>query len=324
MRTVSLMCAGATQPSTISVVIPAKNRAELLSQTLRSIHEQTVPPDTVLVADDGSTDATADVARRAGAVWIPNPRGDWGPARARNAALERVDTELVAFVDSDDLLLPRALEELRDRLEEEPAAPFAYGKALSARRTAFGWEVESLIGAEAAELEHPVRALFIRNSVPSSGALARTDVVRAVGGYDEHLTWSEDHHLWIRLALRGAPVYADELVCIHRRHGSNRHIPHTAHADAETIVDLAKRDAELAACLPERLGVELCEVALSTLKERPLNGPRIVLRLLRGRRGKAGIVLHSFRHWRARRRLRRAGRRLWDGSADVSSWLATY
>jgi glycosyltransferase involved in cell wall biosynthesis len=46
------------QPMTgdISVVIPTKNRAELLTQTLRSVGEQTLRPATVIVADDGSTD----------------------------------------------------------------------------------------------------------------------------------------------------------------------------------------------------------------------------------------------------------------------------
>src|SRR5204862_3242741 len=93
----------------ISVVIPTKNRAELLEQTLRSVAAQSLRPSQIVVADDGSVDATAEVVARYGATHVCNARGDWGAGAGRNAASERVRTEYVSFVDSDDLLLPERL-----------------------------------------------------------------------------------------------------------------------------------------------------------------------------------------------------------------------
>jgi hypothetical protein len=90
----------------VTVVIPAWNRASLLEQTLRSVDQQTHPSFEVIVADDGSTDETAGVVPVHGATRLHNASGDWGAAGARNAGLRVARGDLVAFVDSDDLLLP--------------------------------------------------------------------------------------------------------------------------------------------------------------------------------------------------------------------------
>jgi GT2 family glycosyltransferase len=316
--------ANAGAGGTVTVVIPTKDRAELLAKTLRSVREQTRPPDRVIVADDGSTDDTEAVVREAGGELVRNARGDWGAGAARNAALAEVASDFVAFVDSDDLLFPRALEALSGALSAVPAAPFAYGRALIARRDSTGWVAEGVIEPDAEDLGDPLCALFSRNSVPSSGALVRTGAMRAVGGFDESLTWAEDHHLWVRLALGGAPSYTPELICVHRRHTGNRHTPRVAHRDADAILELADRHPDLARCMPGRLGVELCEVTISTLRERPRELPGTVRRLLAGRKGLRAVLGRSARHWRARRRWAARGVRLWQEDSDIRGWLARY
>ncbi len=179
----------------VSVVIPTKNRAPLLVETLRSLREQTVPPARIVVADDGSTDETADVVQAFDVVYLREPEGGWGVSGGRNAGLAAVETDYVAFIDSDDLLHPRAHEQLSSALDRQPEAPFAYGRALSAHRNGDGWRPESLITTHAAELEEPLCSLFARNSVHLSGAVARVAAVRAVGGYVPGIPFSEDHHL---------------------------------------------------------------------------------------------------------------------------------
>jgi glycosyltransferase involved in cell wall biosynthesis len=308
----------------VTVVIPTKDRGDLLAQTLRSVHEQTEPPARVIVADDGSTDDTPAVVEQADAERLYNPQGDWGAGRARNAALAAVRNELVAFVDSDDLLLPGALEALTKALAAAPSAPFAYGRAITARRDDGGWTGDALIGPDPDELHDPLCSLFARNSVPSSGVLARASALREVGGYDESVTWAEDHHLWVRLALLGDPAYTPALVCVHRRHGGNRHTPRVAHRDADAILGLAEKDPRLAACMPQRIGVELCEVGISTLKERPAELPRTVRRLVAGRTGVRAALRRGAIHWRARRRWARAGSRMWREDDELRAWLASY
>jgi hypothetical protein len=310
--------------SRVTVVIPTKDRADLLRQTLRSVHEQSAPPAEVVVADDGSTDDTAEVLAAAGATRVYNPAGDWGASAARNAGLARVSTDFVAFLDSDDLLLPGALAALERGLLAAPAAPFAYGQGLAARRRREDWEPEGLIRAERGEIEWPLCGIFARNCVPSAGALVRVPAVREIGGYAEDVVWTEDHHLWVRLARLGPPAHVDELVCVHRRHSGNRHTPALATADSAAIIALAGQDPRLQACLGDRLGVELCEVCISLLKHRPWRAPFEARRILKGRENKRGIVRRATAHWRDRRRWAHDGRGLWRHQAGLREWLSTY
>lgn len=124
----------------ITVVIPTRNRALLLDQTLRSIDRQTSPVEQVIVADDGSTDETPTVVRDHGATHLRNAAGGWGVAGARNAGLRAASGDLVAFVDSDHLLLPTGLKRLACVFDRAPNAPFAHGWGLSVVRLPCGWQ----------------------------------------------------------------------------------------------------------------------------------------------------------------------------------------
>lgn len=309
----------------VSVVIPTHNRAALLRETLRSVAGQDEPVAEVIVADDGSTDDTAALLDEFGAVHVRNPAGGWGPARARNAGLERVRTEYVAFVDSDDLWLPSAARVLRGALEANPRAPFAFGRGLSAIRTSGGWEQDGLIGMSHAEQADVRAALFVRNSVPSPGAVVRTAAARAVGGYDAGIVWSEDHHFWIRLAEHAEPAPVEELVCVYRRHPGNRYTPAIGQGDGVPMLRLAHGNAELEARVAERLGVELCEIFMSALRgRRPDRAARACVRLLSRSPERLHTIRRATAHQRTRRAWWRAGKAVWERDAALRDWLATY
>ena len=83
------------------MVVPTRDRAGYLDVTLRSLRAQDLTdPYELIVADDGSADATAEVAERAGARLVRAPRGG-GPNTARNAGIEAAAADLVALVDDD-------------------------------------------------------------------------------------------------------------------------------------------------------------------------------------------------------------------------------
>lgn len=309
----------------VTVVIPARNRASLLEQTLRSVDQQTHPPFEVIVADDGSTDETAGVVAAHGATRLHNASGDWGAAGARNAGLRVARGDLVAFVDSDDLLLPTALERLATGLVRAPGAPFAYGWGLSAVRRPSGWQPTGLIASTRREQGDPLRSLFANNYVPSSGALVRTEAALAVGGYGASLTFSEDHHLWLRLARRGGPARVDDLVCVYRQHEGNRHSPALALRDERSIWQLAEEDPRLAGGGHDRLGVQLCEYAIEAWHARR---PQAVALLVRetsrsGRRAPT-VLACGLRHFGERRRRGRRAHELWRRRDDLRHWLAGF
>ena len=123
----------------ITLIMPAYNAEAWLSESIRSVREQSFRDFTLLVVNDGSTDGTAALLEKLAAQDnrvrpINSPNG--GPAKARNLALENLDadTEYVMFLDSDDRLLPDALDYALQ------------GAARGAELTIFGFTIEELGG----------------------------------------------------------------------------------------------------------------------------------------------------------------------------------
>jgi glycosyltransferase involved in cell wall biosynthesis len=106
----------------ISAVIPVYNCAATIRATLDSVLQQTVPPDEILIIDDGSTDDTASILEsykpRITVFWQRNQ----GVAVARNELVARAKGDLLAFLDHDDLWHPEYLEVQRSVFEQHPAA----------------------------------------------------------------------------------------------------------------------------------------------------------------------------------------------------------
>lgn len=113
----------------LSVVVPAYNVAPYLAECLDSILAQSLRPDEVLVIDDGSTDATATVAReyarshpRVQVLSTPNH----GLGAARNRGVAETSGELIAFADADDIVAPGAYGHLVEALQRS-GSDFAVG-----------------------------------------------------------------------------------------------------------------------------------------------------------------------------------------------------
>jgi glycosyltransferase involved in cell wall biosynthesis len=89
---------------TVSVVIPVKDDAAPLARCLRDLAAQTRPPDEIVVVDNGSTDDSADVARRFGARVIAEPRP--GIPAAASTGYDAAAGDVVARCDADSRLPP--------------------------------------------------------------------------------------------------------------------------------------------------------------------------------------------------------------------------
>lgn len=147
--------------TTLGVLVAAHNEAGVLGVTIDALAAQANPPELILIADDGSTDATpAVMAERYGLAmpalgaisqpspvlpalrWLRLPHG--GKARALNAAIVQADTEIVLTVDADTLLEPDALKAMRAAFAAEPELVAATGVLSpicgpSARERLFQW-----------------------------------------------------------------------------------------------------------------------------------------------------------------------------------------
>ncbi|AVR43841.1 glycosyl transferase family 2 [Christiangramia fulva] len=100
----------------VSIIIPVYNRADLISQSLESVLDQTYENWECIVIDDGSTDGTLDVVKKyatrdARFSSIKRPTGKpKGAAACRNVGLEHSSGNFIQYLDSDDLLHPEKLE----------------------------------------------------------------------------------------------------------------------------------------------------------------------------------------------------------------------
>jgi len=315
-----------TRPGEISVVIPTYNRAELLAKTLRSIERQSLAPAEVIVVDDGSTDDTDRLLAAGKAIVVSNPGGGWGPARARNAGLNRASGEFVAFVDSDDLIPPEAFRALHRALTDAPEAPFAYGRGLAALETNGDWQQQGLIAPTPEEMRKPLQSLFVRNRVPASGALVRAEAARSVGGYDVSIVWSEDHDFWLRLSMRAAGVYVPELVCVYRRHLGNRHTPLASGDESiDYVTRIAEVDPRLPPVIPDRFGVLFAEAAANAVSQRrPLSATRLLWSLGVSHPKRIRTLRSALNHQRLRRASAAAGESLWSTRSDLRDWLSDF
>jgi GT2 family glycosyltransferase len=195
----------------VSVIIPTRNRWELLSTgALPSALAQEGVDVEVHVIDEGSSDATRQELAllnepRVHVIRHDRPRG---VARARNAGIAAARGRWVAFLDDDDIWAP---QKLRRQLEtgEAEGADFVYAAsaALDERR-------QFLYSLRIASPDDLATQLLQRNviSAGSSNVVARTELVRRLGGFDERLFQLADWDLWIRLALNGRAAACHEIL----------------------------------------------------------------------------------------------------------------
>src|SRR5919206_3917015 len=113
----------------VSIVTPSYNQAAYLEETIRSVLEQRYEPLEYVVVDDGSTDGSVEVAKRyADRLTLIRQENSGQPA-AINRGFGETRGELMGYLNSDDTLLPGALDAMVAELQREPKTLLVYGDA---------------------------------------------------------------------------------------------------------------------------------------------------------------------------------------------------
>jgi GT2 family glycosyltransferase len=197
----------------ISAVVPCFNGAAYLEEALSSIRMQTRPVDECIVVDDGSTDASADLAERCGATVIRH-RVNRGEAVARNTGWRAATGDAIAWLDSDDCWRPHHLEVVGGLLERYPEAGCAFGAVQR-----FGLDDQLVLGlVPAGEPCELLEAAFTSWLHASIGCVMRRPALEEIGGYDERWRTSVDFDLWLRLARHNRFVATHEVTADWRWH----------------------------------------------------------------------------------------------------------
>jgi glycosyltransferase involved in cell wall biosynthesis len=212
----------------VSVIVPVYNRATLLPLAVRSVFEQTFADWELIIADDGSTDGTANELAR----WRDSPRvrvidlrHSGNPAVARNVAIRAARGEFLAFLDSDDLWMPDKLARQLASLRTRPARRWSYTGFVHV--DVDGRPLADGVEKRWAPCEGEIFAATVTGCAPirtASVAMASRELVNSVGGFDEELVSGQDYDLWMRLALRSEVSLVDApltAVRVHRQSHSS-------------------------------------------------------------------------------------------------------
>jgi len=193
---------------TISVVIPAYNSAAHVSRAIDSVLAQTRPADEIIVVDDGSTDATADVIRAYGPKvrLITQPNG--GVSAARNAGINAASGDWIAFLDADDEWLTNKIERQAELLKRNPQLMWTTGnyyECLSdpqrrAEHTPPSHCARLLKGKELFESYFQAVHCYLWGH--TNCMLINKKIFSEVGVFQRELPVAEDIDLWLRIAYR--------------------------------------------------------------------------------------------------------------------------
>ncbi len=193
-------------PAEVSVVIPTLDRVESLRRALASVFAQTLPPQEVIVVDDGSTDGTAELVRRAFSQVRYLRQDNQGVSAARNRGIQEAGCAWIALLDSDDEWLPGKLEAQFQVLAGQPGALVCHTEEIWVRR---GVRVNPM-KKHAKTGGWIFRQCLPRCVMSPSSILIQRSVFDRVGLFDEALPACEDYDLWLRITARYPVAFVAE------------------------------------------------------------------------------------------------------------------
>jgi len=187
----------------ISVIIPVKNGTNYLGEALESLRRQELNLE-IIVVDDGSTDATAELAREAGCVVLRHPVSR-GQVAGKNTGLSAAKGDFILFLDHDDKVRDGALRTMLEALQADPEASAVQAMVKDFRSP----EIPDLPGILVRP--EPFYGLF------TGAILIRREVFDKIGPFSENVHTGEIIEWFSRLEAQGMQVKKLDLVSTDRR-----------------------------------------------------------------------------------------------------------
>lgn len=236
----------------LSVIIPNYNRETLVGETISDLLSQTLPPQEIIVVDDGSTDKSVEVIRTFGKRIRLIQQANQGPGAARNAGLRVATGEFIQFQDSDDLYSLNKLE-VQATLLEQSGADIAFSPwakvGFEGRCVSFENQV---LQQKMPPQDLSLACWWLRGwSTIFQSLLFRRSFLDRVGFYRTDMILGEDGELFFR-ALTSSPkvVFSAKALTLYRLHSTNKLTQDEGASQARRVTDWSR-------CL--RYMIERCE-----------------------------------------------------------------
>lgn len=194
----SVLPSGSNAELSIGVVTPNYNTAEYLERTIESVVGQEFPLLQYVVQDGNSNDGSVEIVRRHADrlhAWDSSP--DTGQTQAINRGMRRIDTDIMAYLNSDDVLLPGSLSFVSEYFRDHPDVDVIYGHRL-------------IIDGQDHEIgrwvlpPHDSRAIAFVDYIPQETMFWRRRAWQAVGSsLDETFQFAMDWDLILRFRAAG-------------------------------------------------------------------------------------------------------------------------
>ncbi len=192
-----------------TVVIPLYNGERHIEEALRSVLEQTLPPDEIIVVDDGSTDAGPAIVRRMArkpSDHPADPAPEWRWLRRATMAIRHAHGDVIALLDQDDVWYPSHLAEMKPHFQDPRPRPLGWVYSDLDEIDQSG-ELLAQSSLARSGAPHPKTSIAdcLRQDMlvlPSASMFSRK-AFEAVGGFDERLSRYKDDDFFLRLLHAG-------------------------------------------------------------------------------------------------------------------------
>ena len=182
----------------ISIITPTLNQGNFIAQTIDSVLAQKYPALEYLVIDGGSTDQTLAVLREYESNLTWSSEADSGQSAAINKGWRRASGEILAWLNSDDLLRPDAIQTITTIFQESPETVMVYGGAdfidaegeIISQYPTGNWRYSNLLKN-------------VTNFLPQPSVFIRREAIARAGWLDESLHYLMDYDLFLRVGLEG-------------------------------------------------------------------------------------------------------------------------
>lgn len=200
----------------ISVIIPTLNRVNLLKRALRSVLNQTLPPDEIIVIDNGSTDDTKNMIKDNFQNIKYYYLHDKGVSKARNLGIKNSNSEWLSFLDSDDEWHRKKLEKQINFIKYNSKCKFVHSNEVWLRN---GIHLNQL-------KKHKKKGGNIFKNclkmccISPSSVILKKNIFYDYGFFDESFQVCEDYEMWLRISAKEEICFLEDKLLI--KHGGHK------------------------------------------------------------------------------------------------------
>ncbi len=206
----------------ISVITPSFNQGKFIEATIKSVLKQNYPELEHIIIDGGSTDNTLNILKKYDKKikWISEK--DKGQSDAINKGMKMAKGEILAFLNSDDMYLPGALNKVIDFFKKNPKANWVSGDyyIINAKgkkiRPYVRWYKRFL------RLFSSYRLLTFANYVIQPSTFWRKDIMKKIGLFDVKLPYEMDYDYWLRIGKKYPLHLIEKPLSSFRLHDSSK------------------------------------------------------------------------------------------------------